>query len=266
MFDNYKRTIDYLRVSVTDRCNLRCEYCMPEEGVPLLSHSDILSFEEIVEVVKTAVDMGIRKVRLTGGEPLVRKGLPTLVGMLAAIDGIEDLALTTNGQLLETFAQPLKEAGLHRVNVSLDTIDADLYRRLTRGGEIKPVIRGLMAAMRAGLSPIKLNCVVQESSGEEEAQAVQFFAVQLGLEVRFIRKMDLMAGHFSVVEGGSGGDCPRCNRLRLTANGSIRPCLFSNLEYNVRSLGAKEAIEQALRHKPEKGRHNDTGTFYNIGG
>lgn len=266
MYDNYKRKINYLRVSVTDRCNLRCEYCMPAEGVPLLTHADILSFEEICTVVKTAVEMGIDKVRITGGEPLVRKGLPSLIAMLSAIEGIRDLALTTNGQLLETFAQPLKDAGLHRVNVSLDTLDPERYRAMTRGGEIKPVIRGILAALKAGLSPIKLNCVVAENSEEEDAQAVKFFATQLGLEVRFIRRMDLSSGHFSIVEGGSGGDCEQCNRLRLTANGRIRPCLFSNLEYDVRSLGVRPALEQALQHKPAKGENNDTGTFYNIGG
>jgi len=266
MFDSFNRRINYLRISVTDRCNLRCSYCMPEEGITMLRHEDILSFEEISTVVRIAATMGIDKVRITGGEPLVRKGIPGLVAMLAAIEGIKDLALTTNGQLLETYAQPLAEAGLHRVNISLDTVDADRYRELTRGGDISHVVKGIVAAKKAGLHPIKLNCVVEQSSDETDAQGVRFFATQMGLDVRFIHRMDLHTGSFSIVEGGTGGDCARCNRLRLTADGKLKPCLFSNLEYDVRALGAEEAIRQALQHKPQSGKKNDTGEFYNIGG
>lgn len=266
MFDSFNRRINYLRVSVTDRCNLRCTYCMPEEGITMLKHEDILSFEEISTVVRVAVTMGIDKVRITGGEPLVRKGIPGLIAQLAAIEGIKDLALTTNGQLLETYAQPLAEAGLHRVNISLDTVDADRYRELTRGGDISHVVKGIVAAKKAGLHPIKLNCVVEQSSDETDAQSVKFFATQMGLDVRFIHRMDLHTGSFSIVEGGTGGDCARCNRLRLTADGKLKPCLFSNLEYDVRALGAEEAIRLALQHKPQSGKKNDTGEFYNIGG
>jgi cyclic pyranopterin phosphate synthase len=266
MYDRYNRHINYLRISVTDRCNLRCKYCMPESGITMLRHEDILSFEEIEKVVKVAVSMGIDKVRITGGEPLVRKGISDLVKMLAAIDGIRDLALTTNGQLLETYAKSLAEAGLHRVNISLDTVDEDHYRTLTRGGDIRNVVRGIIAAKKAGLSPIKLNCVIEKSSEEPDALGVAYFATQMGLEIRYIKKMDLHSGSFSIVEGGTGGDCKKCNRLRLTADGKIRPCLFSDLEYDVRILGAEEALKQALENKPEKGKKNDTGEFYNIGG
>ena len=266
MFDSFNRRINYLRVSVTDRCNLRCTYCMPEEGITMLKHEDILSFEEITTVVRVAATMGIDKVRITGGEPLVRKGIPGLVAQLAAIEGIKDLALTTNGQLLETYAKPLAEAELHRVNISLDTVDATRYRELTRGGDISYVVKGIVTAKKAGLHPIKLNCVVEQSSDEIDAQGVRFFATQMGLEVRFIHRMDLHTGSFSVVEGGTGGDCARCNRLRLTADGKLKPCLFSNLEYDVRALGAEEALRLALQHKPQSGKKNDTGEFYNIGG
>ncbi len=266
MYDRFNRHINYLRISVTDRCNLRCTYCMPEEGIVMLKHENILSFEEIATVVRKGVELGIDKVRITGGEPLVRKGITQLISMLAGIDGIKDLALTTNGQLLDQFAKPLKEAGLHRVNISLDTMDPDRYKEMTRGGEITNVIKGLVAAKKAGLSPIKLNCVIEQSHDEPDAQGVNFFATQMGLEVRFIHRMNLHDGSFSIVEGGTGGDCKHCNRLRLTADGKLKPCLFNDLEFDVRSLGAEEAIKQALNQKPECGHQNGKNHFYNIGG
>ena len=155
---------------MTDRCNLRCVYCMPAEGVPLARHEDILSFEEIAEVTRTAVEMGVDKVRITGGEPLVRRGITRLVEMLAGIGGIRDLAMTTNGVLLAEFAAGLKQAGLGRTNVSLDTVDPQRYRRITRGGELTRALAGIDAAAAAGLTPVKLNCVVEESSCEPDAQ------------------------------------------------------------------------------------------------
>lgn len=266
MLDHYNRKINYLRISVTDRCNLRCTYCMPAQGVEQLSHSDILSFEEIEDVVKTAVQYGVDKVRLTGGEPLVRKGIVDLFAHIAAIPGITDLALTTNGTLLEQFAEPLAAAGLKRINISLDTVDPDKFAELTRGGDIRNVVRGIVAAQKAGLHPIKINCVIDNSSEEPDAIGVRAFCESMGLEARFIRRMNLHKGTFSVVQGGSGGDCARCNRLRLTANGKIKPCLFSDLEYDVRAMGASEAIKQAVHHKPECGTINNKGAFYNIGG
>ena len=228
MFDRFNRQINYLRVSVTDRCNLRCIYCMPEEGVPLLQHDDILRFEEIIEVVKVAVGMGITKIRITGGEPLVRKGIVGLVREIAGINGISDFGLTTNGILLEEFAGPLAEAGLHRINVSLDTLNPSRFAVLTRGGDVNRVIRGIHAAKTTGLNPIKINCVVRNSSGEPDALAVKQFCAEFGLEVRFIHEMNLADGRFTIVENGHGGDCLHCNRLRLTANGMIRPCLFND--------------------------------------
>lgn len=141
MFDSYNRHINYLRVSVTDRCNLRCEYCMPAEGISLMQHSDILRFEEIVEVVKIAVGLGVDKVRITGGEPLVRKGIVELVSMISKVDGIKDLGMTTNGILLEEFALPLKNAGLHRINISLDTVEEERYFKITRGGDLRKVMK-----------------------------------------------------------------------------------------------------------------------------
>ncbi len=266
MKDKFNRRINYLRISVTDRCNLRCVYCMPEEGVEMLPHNKILTFEEIYEATKTAVGLGVSKVRITGGEPLVRKGIVHLVELLSSIEGIEDLSMTTNGILLSQFASQLKEAGLQRVNVSLDTMNPLQFKQITRGGDLTQVIEGIDEAVKVGLTPVKLNCVIKSSSDDADAKAVQEFAQSRGLQVRFIKQMNLKTGSFSVVQGGSGGHCATCNRLRLTANGKIKPCLFNDLEYDVRELGAAEAITQAITNKPSAGSHNHTGQFYNIGG
>lgn len=266
MYDRFNRRIDYLRISVTDRCNFRCTYCMPEEGIKLVPHDEILRFEEIVEAVKIGVELGIGKIRITGGEPLVRKGIVNLVSMISAVSGILDFGLTTNGALLDLFAGDLAKAGLHRVNVSLDTIDPDNFRKITRCGDLYRVLRGIEAAKKAGLNPVKINCVVKKNSSEPDAEMVREFCNANGLEVRFIRQMDLETGCFSVVEGGTGGDCRKCSRLRLTANGKIKPCLFCNLEYDIRKLGIRKAILQAVNYKPEKGSMNLNDRFHNIGG
>ncbi|MDX9904929.1 MAG: radical SAM protein [Bacteroidales bacterium] len=266
MLDRFDRTINYLRISVTDRCNLRCRYCMPAEGVKLIRHEDILTYDEITEFTRVAVAAGINKVRVTGGEPLVRKGVTNLIAMLSAIEGITDLSMSTNGIFLADYADGLAEAGLMRVNISLDTLDAEKYRYVTRGGDINAVFRGIEAAQRAGLRPVKINCVIKTTPEEEDARAVANFCVEKGLEVRFIRQMDLAHGTFSVVHGGTGGHCARCNRLRLTPEGLVKPCLFSDLGYSIRELGAEEAIRLALINKPEKGTVNHLNGFYNIGG
>ena len=266
MLDSYKRNINYLRISITDRCNLRCVYCMPDEGIRQTSHDEILSFEAIHEIVRTAVQYGITKVRLTGGEPLVRKGVTDLVRMIASIPGIEDLALTTNGILLDKMAVSLKEAGLMRVNVSLDTIDPDSYRKITRGGDVQDVFKGIAAARAAGLSPIKINCVIQGSIEEEDARSVTAYCAAHDLQIRYIHQMDLENGYFTTVKGGDGGNCSSCNRLRLTANGKFKPCLFNDMEFDVKTLGTEEAIRQAIGLKPEKGTRNCSGHFFNIGG
>ncbi len=266
MYDRYNRKINYLRVSITDRCNLRCTYCMPAEGVKLLDHKDILSFEEITEVITEAVDLGTTKVRITGGEPLVRKGVTMLVKKIATIEGITDFGLTTNGILLARYASDLANAGLHRINVSLDTLDPEKFRTITRGGDIRQVFEGIAAAKKAGLTPVKINCVVRNSSDEPDAKAVREFCLQQGLEARFIHEMSLASGHFTIVENGHGGDCGSCNRLRLTASGMIRPCLFNDLQFSTRELGIREALLKAIEHKPEKGSVNLTGGFHNIGG
>lgn len=266
MLDRFNRPITYLRVSVTDRCNLRCRYCMPAGGFKWISHGSILRFEEIVEVVHEAAQIGIQKVRLTGGEPLVRKNISKLVKMISEIPGITDFSMTTNGILLSTFANELKAAGLDRINISLDTIDPERYAHITGHDHLRDVLKGIEAAIRAGLTPVKLNCVVKENRNEPDAEGVAAFARDNGMEVRFIHQMSLAHGHFSVVEGGEGGNCSICNRLRLTANGYIKPCLFSNLQYPVRELGARNALLAAVNNKPACGTVNQTNQFNNIGG
>jgi len=266
MIDSFGRSIDYLRISVTDRCNLRCRYCMPSGPVRFLPRREILSFEEIVQVVRAGVSEGITKIRLTGGEPLVRRDIEILVAAIAAVPGLEELCMTTNGTLLAQHARDLARAGLDRVNVSLDTTDAKRYRWLTRGGNLQSVLEGIDAALDAGLTPIKLNCVVAESSSEPDALSVADFAGNKGLEVRFIPRIDLAGGCFGVVMGGSGGDCRRCNRLRLSSNGMIRPCLLSDVSFSVRRLGPGEALRRAVAAKPESGGPCKDQWMYAIGG
>jgi len=267
MYDQYNRQINYLRVSVTDRCNLRCSYCMPQAGIKLLRHEDILSLEEIYDLVKIAAEeFGFTKVRLTGGEPLLRKDIMALVNRLGAIKAIADYTLTTNGILLTQYARELKAAGIKRINISLDTLDQGRYARLTCGGTIARVLDGIEAAIDAGFNPIKINCVVEDNHQEPDAQAVAGFAHERNLSVRYIKKMDLGRGVFSVVNGGSGGDCCKCNRLRLSSDGKLYPCLFNNLYFSVRELGAREALRQAIAAKPLKGESSKHNAFYRLGG
>jgi len=266
MLDNYNRQINYLRISVTDRCNLRCTYCMPAEGIKLIDHSSVLTFEEIASFTRTAVGMGVNKVRITGGEPLVRKGICSLVRMLAEIEGIEDLSMTTNGILLGKYAKELKDAGLHRINVSLDTVNRDKYKEITRGGNVEEVLDGIKAAFDAGLKPVKINCVVSKSIEEPDAVEVKEFCDKHGYIARFIFEMDIEKGEFGIVHGGSGGDCAICNRLRLTSDGFLKPCLFNDISINIRNVDYKEALKIAIDQKPECGLHSSTHKFYNIGG
>ena len=186
--------------------------------------------------------------------------------MLASIRGITDLSMTTNGILLEKFARDLSIAGLQRVNISLDTVNPEKYYSITRRGDINHVFKGIEAAIKFSLLPVKINCVVRESKEEEDAREVADFCEVNRLELRFIREMDLIQGRFSKIEGGTGGNCPTCNRLRLTANGKLKPCLFNNAEFDVRELGYRKAIELAIGNKPAKGTSNLRNSFYNIGG
>ena len=266
MYDRFDREINYLRISVTDRCNLRCKYCMPAEGIQLLPHDHILTFDEITEFTRHAVANGVTKVRITGGEPLVRRDITILVKMIAGIEGIKDLSMTTNGVLLKEFAKDLHAAGLQRLNVSLDAVDREKFRKISGFDRLNDVLEGIQAAKDAGLKPVKINCVIEESKEESDAVAVTKYCTENDLEVRYIHRMDLVKGHFSAVIGGEGGHCALCNRLRLTANGKLRPCLFNDIELDIRQLGIENAFSKAIELKPGCGSFNKTGRFYNIGG
>lgn len=305
--DPHNRVIDYLRISVTDRCNLRCVYCMPEEGIQPLRHQDILSYEEILRVARVAVGLGIRKVRLTGGEPLVRRDLERLVQGLAAMQGVVDLSMTTNGILLAERVEALRRAGLRRINVSLDSLLPHRYRSITRGGDLERVWAGIQAAMEAGLNPVKINVVAMDGQNGDEILRFAELTLRWPLEVRFIERMPLgvagasrpeeflpaeriletLSTNFPLepLEAPTGNGpaqlyriryglgaigiiapmtrhfCHSCNRLRLTPDGRLRVCLFSDQELDLRSLlrsGAsddtlRESIREAITKKPSRG-------------
>ena len=293
MIDNFGRNIDYIRISVTDLCNLRCVYCMPEEGVEKLAHGDILSVEEIEEIAISAASLGIKKIRLTGGEPLVRKGILDIVERVARIPGVTEVALTTNGTLLADYAPLLKAAGVTRVNISVDAFDPDAYREITRGGEIGNVMAGIRAAIDAGLTPIKLNAVLMGGLNDGLIKPLVALTEDADFRVRFIEIMpigDCAAGNkerfvsvSKVLEEepelerigtdgvsalyrkpGSKGSvglispisnhfCPTCNKLRVTADGKLKPCLHSAEEIPLRGLHASaltETIKTAILSKP----------------
>ena len=253
MLDQYNRAIYYLRIAVTDLCNLRCTYCLPKEGIKLKKHEEILSFEEIVEIVKVAVKLGFCKFRLTGGEPLVRRGIINLVKMLAQVNGVETLAMTTNGLLLPQFAKQLKEAGLSRLNISLDSLRPERYRVITRGGNLNRALAGIKAAKEVAFEKTKLNAVMVDGFNDDEKDALRAFAAENIMKIRFVKKMDLKSGDYYGVEGGEGGNCSICNRVRLTADGKLRSCLFSDYEVDMRKVGIEEAFKQVIYNKPEKG-------------
>jgi len=309
--DALQRRISYLRVSVTDRCNLRCIYCMPEEGIDLVPMEDVLSYEEIRDVVRVAASMGLRRVRLTGGEPLARKGLVDLVGMISALPGIEEVALSTNGIVLARHAESLARAGLSRVNVSLDTLQPERFRSITRGGRLEDVLEGIDAARAAGLTPVKLNVVVMQGMNDDEAVDFARSTIDEDWQVRFIELMPFTAlentgqqpapsvafvsngavrrriedalgalrpesrdgngpARYYRLPGAKGrigfisplteeGFCGRCNRMRLTATGKLRPCLLTDHEIDLmpslRGGGGEDGIWRgivaALASKPD---------------
>lgn len=252
MFDSFGREIGYLRVSVTDRCNMRCVYCMPAEGVTLLRHDQILTLEQIHRVCVVAADLGFVKIRLTGGEPLVRKGLPDLVSMLASIPGLYTLGMTTNGTLLAPLARDLAARGLDSVNVSLDTMDPDRYARLTRGGAIADALAGIEAAREAGL-PVKLNVVATADSTPGDFAEIERYAASVGARVQYIAQYHLDE------EKRDGGiydrppKCGTCNRIRLLADGTLRPCLHGNLSVPVDFDDIAGSIRKAVEIKPARG-------------
>jgi cyclic pyranopterin phosphate synthase len=239
---------------------------MPEQLAAHTGRKELLDFEEIAGIVRILAPLGITKIRLTGGEPLVRKGINNLVGMLSAIAGIREITMTTNGQLLERMAGQLASAGLHRVNISLDTLDRDRYREITRGGNIRRVLRGIDAALEAGLDPVKINCVITPDTTPDEIRGLKEFGQAKELEIRFIRQMNLWTGRFWRVDGGEGGHCRICNRMRLTSDGRFIPCLFSDREFSIHEFGILGAFTRAVRQTPAQGKVNSRNTFYGIGG
>ncbi len=265
MLDKYNREINYLRVSVTDRCNLRCYYCMPE-GIQLSKRQNILSFEQIIQFIKDATKFGVKKVRFTGGEPLIRKNIETLIAAAGRIPKIEDLSLTTNGIHLSSMAQKLKEKGLHRVNISLDTLNKEKYAKITGGGDVNRVISGIYAAIKAKLFPVKINMVINKYTTDEDINELKAFVKELDLSIRFIKEMDLYRGSFTEVIGGQGGICSQCNRLRLSSSGKVKPCLFNDLAFDIKKMGNKEAILQAINNKPLSGSICSNLSFNEIGG
>lgn len=216
LVDSWGRSINYLRISVTDRCNLRCIYCMPLEGVSVVPHSEILSYEEICAVVRAAAGLGVDRVRITGGEPLVRAELPRLIEMLAQIEGIEDISLTTNGTLLQKYAVELKEAGLRRLNISLDTLKEDRFGEITRCGELSDALEGIKAAVSAGLQPVKINMVVMRGINDDEVLDFARKTYREGWHVRFIEVMPF---------GGVADFVPSEElKRRISSLGPLEPC------------------------------------------
>lgn len=303
--DRYQRRINYLRISVTDRCNLRCQYCRPMGQGEFLPHGELLTFEEILQVVRVLADHGVKKVRLTGGEPLLRKGLTELVSGISSVEGIEDISLTTNGVLLAQFAKRLKEAGLKRVNISLDSLRPDRFAAITQRDAFQRVWEGIEVALAVGLEPVKINVVAMRGFNDDEIENFARLTFELPLHVRFIefmpvgpnsweqtrvipceeiiervKALDLLIpipsgetdgparrfkfkgakGELGFISPLSSHFCSRCNRLRLTPDGKLRACLFSDYEVDLKALlrtrgteGVLLALREALASKPQVG-------------
>lgn len=293
MLDGYKRDINYLRVSVTDRCNLRCVYCMPAEGIKTIPHEEILTLEEIFKAVKAASQVGIRKVRLTGGEPLVRLGIVELIKNINSIPQINDIAVTTNGLLLKEMGRELQKAGVKRVNISLDSMDKKRYLSITRTGKLEKVLQGIEEALRLGLNPVKINTVVVRDLNFDEVVDFARWTREAPVHVRFIELMPIgtsspwagdqyvpaeeikstisselgplkevkkmkgsgparyfklgnAKGTIGFITAISDHFCSRCNRLRLTATGGIRPCLFDKREIDIKTPLRRGVSEDIL--------------------
>ena len=293
LIDNFGREISYLRVSITDRCNYRCIYCQSEKEFEFIPHQEILRFEEIVEIVQEAMNLGITKVRITGGEPLVREGIVDFIKKLREIKKLEDISLTTNAFFLSEYAEKLKDAGLNRVNISLDSLQEEKYKKITRGGSLEKALKGIDSALKAGLLPIKINTVLIRGINDDEVEDFVRLALERPLNIRFIEfmpsggevinefenkfisvqevkeklikkyllnpiKISTANGpaKYYQIKGGQGTIgfitalsqhfCKTCNRIRLTSEGKLRPCLFSNTEVDI-----KQAIRKLARDKTE---------------
>ena len=295
MKDRFERNITYLRLSVTELCNLRCRYCMPEEGVCKKKHEDMLREDEMIQAVEAAAALGIKKVRITGGEPLVKRNILSICRRVAAVEGIEEVCMTTNGILLPALAKQLREAGVQRINISLDTLDEKKYAQRTRRGEVRQALLGLEAALDAGFEKVKVNTVLIGGFNDDEISALAELTRKYPIDVRFIELMPMYDGgefgpeaflsndivlerlpQLVPVAGDSGvaklyrfpdgkGNvglispisahfCQKCNRLRLTADGKLKPCLHSSGEYPIKGKTMEEMLEQmkrAILEKPE---------------
>ena len=295
MKDTFQRNITYLRLSVTERCNLRCRYCMPADGICKKRHEDMLTEDEMIQAVEAAAALGITKVRITGGEPLVKKNIVSICQRVANIPEIKEVCMTTNGVLLPEFAKPLKEAGVQRINLSLDTMDSKKYAHITRIGSYEKAIRGLEAAFETGFDKVKINTVLIGGFNDDEICFLADLTRQYPVDVRFIELMPMYdSGDFgpeayipystvtdalpeliSVPQNGGVAKlyrlpdgkgnvglispvhahfCAQCNRLRLTADGRLKPCLHSNEEYPIKGMNYEEMLEQmkrAILSKPQ---------------
>jgi cyclic pyranopterin phosphate synthase len=265
MYDSFNRRITYLRISVTDKCNLRCRYCMPEEGVPIRRHEDFLSFEQITAVVRAAVNLGVTKVRLTGGEPLVKRGIVELVGMIRGVEDLQQLAMTTNGTLLGRYAGALKAAGLDSLNISLDTLDPERYHRLTRIGEIRHVLEGIDAAV-AEQFPAKINMVVLEDTSEREIDQMRRFCSARGLTLQLINHYALAVEKSDDYHYDRPPRCQDCNRIRLLADGTLKPCLHSNTEIPIDLNDIEGSLLKTVALKPQRGSVCTGRSMMEIGG
>lgn len=296
MNDSFKRNITYLRVSVTDLCNLRCRYCMPEEGVCKAAHREMLSVEEMKTAFQVAADIGIKKIRLTGGEPLVKRGIVDICRSAAQTKGIEEVCMTTNGILLPEYAAELKKAGVRRLNISLDTLNPEKYASITRWGKLQDALDGIDAAVNAGFDKIKLNAVLIGGFNDDEIPQLANLTRTLGVDMRFIEmmpmydggdfdekafipytvvldklpelrqvdkdgsvaklyKFDDAKGNIGLISPVSDHFCSECNRIRLTADGKIKPCLHSEKEYSIKGMDydeMKKTFIYAIGEKPEK--------------
>ena len=300
MVDSYARAITYLRISITDRCNYRCRYCMPDGGIEKCAHGDICSLEELRDMAAAAVRCGVRKIRVTGGEPLVRRGAVDFCRMLAEIPGVEELCVTTNGSLLAEQAAALREAGVTHLNISLDTLKEERFRTITRAGTLSDVLRGLESAERAGFEKIKLNCVLLGGVNDDEIADFAALTRAHDWQVRFIERMPMGCGRdfgaylpaqavlercpeleaishdgvaacyrFPSARGTVGliapmshAFCSECSRVRITADGKLKPCLHSAAELSLRGLSGDEleaAIRRGILMKPERHHMDETG-------
>lgn len=296
MIDTFGRRVTYLRLSVTELCNLRCRYCMPEDGICKKDHEEMLTEDEMIAAVETAASLGVTKVRITGGEPLVKKNIVSICRRAAAVPGIEDVGITTNGIALPALAKPLKEAGVNRINISLDTLDPEKYHRITRIGHLDQALAGIHAALDAGFEHVKINAILIGGFNDDEIVALTDLTKKYPVDVRFIELMPMYdggdfgpeaylpntvvldhlpdavpqeadgsvarlyrlpgaLGNVGLISPVSNKFCSQCNRIRLTADGKLKPCLHSAEEFNIKGLDREQMLRQfqrAIGAKPEE--------------